>query len=523
MQYDAVVIGAGHNGLASAIHLAKAGWKVAVFESASQPGGAVKTVETTLPGFRHDLGAMNLSLFAGSAFFREFEADLLAHGLEFVPAAQTFSSVFPDGRWLGVDLDIERTVELIGRFSSADAKQWRQMVAEFGNDAPHIFALLGTPMPSWALVRVLYKAWREKGRTWCFDTLRLILSSPREFLEENFESEQVKSLMACWGMHLDFAPDVAGGALFPYLESMANQSFGMVLGKGGADTIVRAMASLLESMGGEIHLATEVTKVKVEANIATGVRLADGRIIDAKRAVVANLAPQVLFGRLIPYTALPEGFSQHMRSFKYGPGTMMIHLALTELPEWQASNSLKSFAYVHVAPFLSDMAQAYNEAIDGLLPGSPVIVVGQPTAIDPGRAPDGKHILWLQVRVLPAIIKGDAAGAILATDWAGAKEGYADRVVEKLSGYAPNLPGAILRRAVYSPSDLERENPNLVGGDNLAGSHHLRQNFLFRPALGWSRYRMPIERLYMVGASTWPGAGTGAGSGQLLGKMLSQR
>ncbi|HJP07473.1 MAG: dehydrogenase [Acidiferrobacteraceae bacterium] len=523
MQYDAVVIGAGHNGLASAIHLAKAGWKVAVVESASQAGGAVKTVEATLPGFRHDLGAMNLSLFAGSAFFREFQSDLLAHGLEFVPATRTFSSVFPDGGWLGVDQDIDKTVASISVFSEPDAARWREMATEFGSDAPHIFSILGTPMPSWALLKVLYQAWRTKGRTWCLDTLRLILSSPREFLDEHFESKEVKALMAAWGMHLDFAPDVAGGALFPYLESMASQSFGMVLGKGGAATIVRSMTSFLESLGGEIHLSATVIQVNLEANVATGVKLADGRVFNAKRAVIANLAPQALFGRLVPNAAVPSGFSRRIRSFKYGPGTMMIHLALSDLPEWRASSALKTFAYVHVAPYLSDMAQAYNDAMNGLLPASPVIVVGQPSAIDPSRAPDSQHVLWLQVRVLPGKIRGDAGGTISAMDWAGAKEAYADRVIEKLTSYAPNLPGTILDRAIYSPTDLEQDNPNLVGGDNLAGSHHLRQNFLFRPVLGWSRYRMPIEHLYMVGASTWPGAGTGAGSGQLLGKMLSQK
>jgi phytoene dehydrogenase-like protein len=199
----------------------------------------------------------------------------------------------------------------------------------------------------------------------------------------------------------------------------------------------------------------------------------------------------------------------------------MIHLAVDRLPDWRAGAALQSFAYVHVAPDLAMMARVYAEACAGLLPAEPVLVVGQPTAIDPTRAPSGKHVLWVQVRVLPAEIKGDALGVIGARDWDVAKEPYADRVMAILERYAPGLRSSVLARAIFSPRDLERENPNLIGGDSLSGSHHLDQNFLFRPAAGWSRYRTPVRSLYLCGASTWPGAGTGAGSGFMLGKMLA--
>jgi phytoene dehydrogenase-like protein len=131
--------------------------------------------------------------------------------------------------------------------------------------------------------------------------------------------------------------------------------------------------------------------------------------------------------------------------------------------------------------------------------------------------------LWIQVRVLPAVIKGDAGGEIEARDWDDAKEAYADRVLALIERYAPGFSGKILGRAVSSPADLERENPNLIGGDSLSGSHHLDQNFLFRPVAGWSRYKTPVPGLYLCGASTWPGAGLGAGSGFLLGKQLAGR
>jgi len=217
----------------------------------------------------------------------------------------------------------------------------------------------------------------------------------------------------------------------------------------------------------------------------------------------------------------PPPAAQRLAKMRPGPATMMIHLALSDLPAWSAGAELRKFAYVHLAPSYAAMAKAYTEALDGLLPAEPGLVVGQPTAIDPSRAPAGQHVLWVQVRVLPSRIRGDATGTIAGTDWDSAKDAYADRVIGIIERYAPGFSATILDRAVLSPADLERENPNLVDGDSIGGSHHLDQNFLFRPAFGWSRYRTPIDRLYMVGASTWPGAGTSAASGFMLAKMLA--
>jgi phytoene dehydrogenase-like protein len=524
--YDAIVIGAGHNGLAAAVHLAAKGWKVAVVEQAKEPGGAVRTAEVTLPGYRHDLFAMNLSLFAGSPFFSAYKDKLLGHGLGLVGAADCFATAFPDGSWLGVNQDLAATTQRIAALSPSDAESWRKMVGEFATDAPHIFALLASPMPSWATARSLWKAYRAKGASWLGDLARLVLASPRDFLDGHFENEKLKVMMSAWGLHLDFAPDIAGGALFPYLESMANQSFGMVLGKGGADSIIKALAAYLESLGGEVRLGQAVERIEVEGDRASGVRLAGGDALAARRAVIANAHPRIVFGQLLPKDVPAKhprraAFDARIASFRAGPGTMMIHLALSGLPDWTAGEELKRFAYVHLAPSFEVMAATYAQAMSGLLPREPVLVVGQPTAIDPSRAPSGRHVLWVQVRVLPAMIRGDAAGLIAGTDWGEVKEAYAARDIALIERYAPGLSQKILGRAVYSPLDLERENPNLIGGDSLSGSHHLDQYFLFRPVFGWSRYKTPVRDLYMIGAATWPGAGVGAGSGFMLAKMLA--
>ena len=519
--FDAVIIGAGHNGLAAAVHLLKRGWSVGVFEAKDEAGGAVKTREVTLPGFRHDLAAMNLSMFAGSPFLREHGEGLTRHGLAFSPASHCFASVFPDRTWLGISKDPALTLARLNALDTADAEAWDAMMQRFGKDAPHIFGLLGNVMPSWAMAKLIYRAWRENGTAWTLEMLRFLTMPTRTWADAHFRNDKVKATLAAWGMHLDFPPDVSGGALFPYLESMADQAFGMVIGQGGADTMIRALTGYMKELGGELHLGTPVAEVIHSAGSASGIRFADGRSVTARRAVIANVTPRLLFGRLLPNGTGKPAVDEKFRAFRPGPGTMMVHLAMDSLPDWAAGAELRDFAYVHIAPDFAYMNRAYAQAMDGLLPEKPVLVVGQPTAVDPSRAPEGKHILWVQVRVLPKHVKGDAAGEISGREWSAIKDAYADRVISIIEHYAPGTRDTILARAVFSPDDLEAENPCLLGGDNLSGSHQLDQNFLFRPVAGYSRYKMPLDRLYMCGAATWPGAGTGAGSGYLLGKMLA--
>lgn len=517
--YDAVVIGGGHNGLVTGIILAKAGWSVLVVERNDTVGGAIRTEEVTLPGFRHDLFATNLNLFAGSAFFDEHGDELSEHGLEFVPSAKPFASVFPGSRFVGVTTDLDETVASIAAVSEADAGAWRDLAKHFQRISPHLFPLLGVEMPSAAAVGHLVRGMRSQGLGWPMELTRLVLQSTREFTEERFDSEEMRALLATWGMHLDFAPDVSGGALFPYLETFADAANGMVLGKGGADSLTKSLAGMLEASGADIRLGEAVDEISVGAGRANGVVLASGERIGADRAIVANLTPTVL-AKLLPGRSLGK---RGVDRYRYGPGTLMIHLALDDLPTWSAGDELREFAYVHIGPYMDDMGIAYNSAVSGHLPARPTLVVGQPTTVDPTRAPEGKHILWIQVRMVPGVIKGDAKDEITDTDWDTVKEPFADRVIDLIDDQAPGIRDRILGRHVLSPSDLESYNPNLVGGDSLGGSHHLMQNFFLRPLPGWRHYRTPVRGLHMCGAATWPGAGVGAGSGYLLGKRLTRK
>ena len=307
---DAIVIGAGHNGLAAAVELASKGWKVRVVEAKNVAGGAVSTQELTLPGFKHDVCAMNLSSFAGSAFYQRHQTALERHGLSFVPAQHCFASVFRDHSYLGVSTDLNTTLARIRAVSEKDAEAWQAMLEDFQRKAPHLFSVLGSPMPSAALAKNVWRSWRELGKDGIVELLQLLLATPRDFLDRHFESDSLKTMMAAWGLHVDFTPDTAGGALFPYLESMANQAFGMVIGKGGADTIIRAMVELLQELGGEVLLNAPVKRIEQENGRASVVVLEDGRSFKAAKAVIANLNPQLVFGRLLETQAVPVTYQK---------------------------------------------------------------------------------------------------------------------------------------------------------------------------------------------------------------------
>ncbi|MGA0543161.1 phytoene desaturase family protein [Neotabrizicola sp. VNH66] len=517
-RYDAVLIGAGHNALACALHLAAKGWKVGVFERAATPGGAVKTGEYTLPGFRHDWAAMNLSLFAGSGFFKAYGAELTAQGCAFVPVSRPFASAFPDGSWLGVEMDAAATRARIAAVSEVDAAAWDALLAGFPEKAEQIFGLLSTPMKIRAIAYFIFKMLRRRKISGTLDLARFLLQSPREFLTRTFDSPKMQALLGAWGMHLDYAPDIAGGGLFPYLEGMAGQNFGMALGRGGADTIITALVGAIRARGGTVDCGVEVTRITHDDTRATGIELADGRRIAATKAVIAGVAPPALARLTGP---VDPAFDRAMTDYRFAPGTMMIHLAMDSLPEWAAGAALKDFAYVHLAPSLDQQARTYQQANAGLLPDEPILVVGQPTGQDPSRAPEGKHILWLQVRMVPGTILGDAAGQIGATDWTQAAEPMAERALDILERYAPGTRAKILARRIVTPAELEAENPNLVGGDQVCGSHHLSQHFLFRPARGHADGSTALKNLHLTGAAVWPGAGTGAGPGWMLAQALA--
>ena len=510
-QADIIVIGSGINGLSAAALLAKKGRRVIVLESADTAGGAVRTAEVTLPGFRHDLFAMNLGLFAGGPVNAAIGADLARHGFELVPSSKPFCSLFPDGTSVGVQTDAEATRASIAAVSPTDVAAWDRLGAQLGEWAPYLIGLLGADLPSWKAAKVLRKAHKALGMDGVYELTKLALASTRSFANANFVSPKMRALLASWGMHLDFAPDVPGGALFSYLETLGGQMFGMVIGKGGADTLINALVGVINECGGTVQCNARVSEILIEGGKAVGVRLESGEVIRASHAVISNVNPS-LMPDMLPEAVAAERKVARAREFEPGLATMMIHLALDELPQW-IDPKAGAFNYVHIGPYLDNMAMTYTEAAAGTLPTSPTLVVGQPTVTDPSRAPEGKHTLWVQVRVLPLEIAD-------GRHWDDVREEYADYVMGILETYAPGLGAQVLGRHVLSPADLQRYNANLVKGDSLGGSHHPAQFFFLRPVPGWGRHRTPVDRLFICGAGTWPGGGVGGTSGAMVADIV---
>jgi phytoene dehydrogenase-like protein len=297
---------------------------------------------------------------------------------------------------------------------------------------------------------------------------------------------------------------------------------------GGGVRLVDALAGIVRDAGGELLVESHVRRITVSSGRATGVVLDDGDVVSASRAVIAGVTPTQLYRVLLRGAELPANVTAAAERYRYGRAGMQIHIAMDEPPRWKGPDAerLSRTAVVHVTPGLDGVSRAVNEAERGLLPAEATIVAGQPCALDPSRAPDGKWVVWIQLQELPAgRVKGDAAGELdigdgTWTDELG--EAYADRIVARLGESIENLGAAALKRVVLSPADLEALDCNLVAGDIYAGSCALDQNLLWRPFAQAPGHATPVEALWHVGASTHPGPGLGAGSGYLVAKELTK-
>lgn len=517
---DVIVIGAGIHGLVSATVLAETGLDVLVLEQADQIGGAIASGEVTLPGYTHDLYAMSMNLFVVSPFYAKYGDELRGHGLNFVASKHPYASAFPDGTSLRVSTDIEETALMWKQHSPEDAKGWERLGQLYNDFTQVYFPLYVQPLPSKSVVSALRAAWKVRRSTPASELVPLMLSSTRTFGERYFSTPEAKSLAAAWGMHLDFAPDVASGALFPLLELYGNMLGGMNIVEGGAGKLPEAVAAVLHARGGTIRTGADVTQVLTGPEGVTGVKLASGEEIAVRQGVISTTPLPLLVDRLLSDQEFPPSMQEAADNYTFGPGTMMIHLALDGPIPWQDSR-LADVTYVHLGPYVDDMARTYQQAVAGILPDEPLLVVGQPSALDPSRVGvPGHHTAWVEVRMLPSEINGDAVGELGSSTWDEASAPFTERILDKLERYAPGLRKHILSCVTITPLDLERANPNLVGGDSVSGSHHQHQLFGMRPSLELARYKTPIKGLYMAGAATWPGGGVNAISGQLAAERL---
>jgi phytoene dehydrogenase-like protein len=515
-EFDAVVVGSGINSLACAALLARADWRVCVLERNDWLGGAIKTEELTEPGFLHDVFSAWHPLWVGGAAHAELGADLEVRGLEYLNTELPTATAFPDGGAAFLARTTEENAKELG-------SEWPGVLDRFLPNAELAFGVLGTELWSPAGLALAGRAVRRLGRAGAVAFLGEVLQSSRDWLETTFASERAHGVLAPWVLHTGLGPDQAASGFMTQVIAVAVQEGGMPVPLGGGAKLADALVRLIRDHGGVCETDRDVERVLVRSGRAVGVRLTDGETLEAERAVVANVTPTQLHERLLADADVPAPVTEGARRFRYGRSEMQIHFALAEPPRWQGDERLGQTAIVHVTPGLDGVSRAVNEAERGLLPAEATIVVGQPLTLDPSRAPEGRGILWVQLQELPWRIKGDAAGELDTAEgtWTDElRERYADRIQERLARHIPNLESSILRRVALGPHDLQRANVNLRHGDPYGGALGLDQNFLWRPFGGSPGHATPVERLWHIGASTWPGPGLGAGSGTLVARKL---
>ena len=523
--YDAVLVGSGINSLACAALLARAGWSVAILEREAELGGAVRTAELTEPGFHHDVFSAWHPLWVGGPAHTELGAALGERGLEYLNTEHPTGALFPDGTSAFLTTNTDANAAELERHAEGDGEPWRETIAAIGAQAELVFGVLGTELWSPAGLSLGAKAYRRLGRRRLAEFGAEVVQSSRDWLTTTFRSDGAYGLLAPWVLHTGLGPDAAASGFMTRVIAFAIEAGGMPVPRGGGARLVDALVRLIRDHGGVCETGHDVERVLVKSGRANGVRLVGGDTVGAERAVICNVTPTQLYGRLLDPAEVPAEVAEAARRFRFGRGDMQIHFALSEPPRWEGDERLDKTAIVHLTPGLDGVSRAVNEADRGLLPAEATVVVGQPLVIDDSRAPAGRGILWIQLQELPWHVKGDAAGEFDVGDgtWnESLRERYADRIQARIARHIPNLESSILRRVVLSPADLQKANINLERGDPYSGSLALDQNFLWRPFARQPGHRTPIDGLFQIGASTWPGPGLGAGSGTLVAKALLQ-
>jgi phytoene dehydrogenase-like protein len=513
--HDAVIIGSGINSLACAALLARAGWNVCVLERSAHLGGAIQTAELTEPGFQHDVFSAWHPLWFGGAAHAELGDELSGRGLEYLNTDYPTATLYPDGEAAFLLRSADENAAELDRHAKGDGAAWRGTLDAFYPNADLAFGVLGTELWSKEGLALGLKAYRRLGRRGLVEFAGKVLASSRDWLTDTFASGRAHGLLVPWVLHTGLGPDAAVSGFMTQVIAVAIQEGGMPIPRGGGARLVDALVQLIRDHGGTCETDRDVERVLVRDGEAVGVRLVGGETVTATKAVIANVTPTQLYGRLLEDEAPP--------AFRYGRSEMQIHFALSEPPRWEGDDRLARTAIVHLTTGLDGVSRAVNEAERGLLPAEATVVVGQPLTMDPSRAPEGAGLLWIQLQELPWQVKGDAAGELDTKDgtWTEElRERYADRIQARIAAHVPNLESAIRKRVVLSPADLQAANINLHHGDPYSGSLALDQNLLWRPFAASPGHATRVRRLWQIGASTHPGPGLGAGSGTLVAKRL---
>ena len=498
---DAVVVGAGPNGLVAANLLADAGWSVTVLEAAHEPGGAVRTGELTLPGFRHDLFSAFYPLAVASPALRDLRLE--DHGLRWRHAPFVLAHPLPDGRCAVLSRDLDVTARSLEAFAPGDGQAWRTMYAGWSRVSDQILdALLGPFPPLGAALRLGARLGVRGTRR----LVRQLLLPARRMGEELFRGEGAALLLGGNGLHSDLAPEAAGSGVFGWLLSCLGQQRGFPVPEGGAGELTRALVRRLEAAGGRVLCDARVARVVVRHGRAVAVETESGESFTARRAVLADVAAPQLYGDLVGPGVLPAGFTSDLEHFQWDASTVKVDWALNGPVPWQAEEA-RSAGTVHLADDFDNLTVFAAQLAMSRLPDRPFMIVGQQSRFDPTRAPPGCETVWAYTRV-PRRVRADAAGALQTGggehEWLA---GFVERMEARIEARAPGFSGLVRGRHVFGPSDLERADASLVGGAINGGTAQLHQQLVFRPVPGTGRPETPVAGLYLASASAHPGGG----------------
>jgi phytoene dehydrogenase-like protein len=482
---DAIVVGAGHNGLVAANLLADAGWSVLVLEATPHPGGAVRSGYITAPGYLSDLFSAFYPLGYASPVLRDLHLDL-----EWAHAPAVLTHLFPDGRAATVSRDLDTTMASMEQFAPGDGERWRQTYEDWEALSPHLLQALLTPFPP---VRDGAALARKLGAAGALRMARRVLLSVREFGGELFEGEGATLALGGCALHTDLSPEAAGGGIYGWLLAMLGQQHGWPAPAGGAQRITDALVSRLERRGGRIEYSAPVTKILVARGRAMGVRA--GRDYRAHRAVIADVTAPALYLDLVGARWLPPRMVDDLAHFRWDGATVKIDWALDSTIPW--TNPVANGAgTVHLGADLDGLTRYASHLALGEMPPDPFLLFGQMTTTDPARSPAGTESAWAYTH-LPH-----------RQSWTADEiAGHVERMEAVVEQHAPGFRSQVIARHVYSPADLERENPSLVGGALAGGTAAAFQQLFLRPVPGLGRADTPVDRLYLASASAHPGGG----------------
>ncbi|HVU75118.1 MAG TPA: NAD(P)/FAD-dependent oxidoreductase [Mycobacteriales bacterium] len=497
---DAVVIGAGHNGLVAANLLADAGWSVVVLEEQDHPGGAVTSADYLGEGFTADVCSAFYPLTAASPLIRSLQLERF--GLRWRHAPAVLGHALPDGRCVLLTRDLDETADGLDALHPGDGDAWRRLVGLWDRVGDDVVDALLRPFPP---VRPATRLLRELGPQGMLHFARFGLLPVRRLCEEELPGPGGLLVAGC-ALHADLAPESTAGTLFGWLLTMLAQRVGFPVPEGGAQQLTDALVARLRAAGGTVTCSTPVREVLVRNGRAVGVRTDEGEV-DAAKAVLADVVAPQLYGELVPWTELPEELHDDMRRFHWDYATVKVDWALDRPVPWTASD-LSRAGTVHLGD-LDEMTRYAADLATGRVPAVPFVLVGQMTTADPTRSPAGTEALWAYTHV-PREVRGDpgARDVTITGAWdARELDEMADRLEQRIETFAPGFRATIRRRHVLGPPQLAAHDRNLVGGAINGGTTQLHQQLVFRPTPGFMTAATPIDSLFLASSSAHPGGG----------------